>query len=56
MTSMKKAAAGENELSHSEFVFLPPPPQEEGYSREKYQQNDLQIDYFLHGISASFRI
>lgn len=54
MTSMKKAAAGENELSHSELVS--PPSKEKGYSRVKYQQNDLQIDYFLHGISASFRI
>lgn len=35
--------------SATESLFSSP----EGYSREKYQQNDLQIDYLLCGISAS---
>lgn len=40
MTSMEKAAAGENELlSHQELVFLQ--KKKKRYSGEKYQQNDL---------------
>lgn len=41
MTSMEKAAAGENELlSHQELVFLQK-KKKKRYSGEKYQQNDL---------------